>query len=124
MPKIFTSTNQKIGEIGEHIACRYLENKGFSILDRNYTRKWGEIDIVSAKDKKTHFIEVKSTSLMDSGFRPEENMHPWKLKRLERTVATYLAEHKEVEDWQLDLCVVFTNLDTKEARVRFFENII
>ena len=62
MPKIFTSETQKTGEIGENIAVKFLMKHGFSILDRNYTKKWGEIDIVAEKDNKISFIEVKSVS--------------------------------------------------------------
>ena len=62
MPKIFTSKTQKTGEIGENIAVRFLVKHGFSILDRNYTKKWGEIDIVAERNKKIYFIEVKSVS--------------------------------------------------------------
>ena len=62
MPKVFTSKKQKIGEIGENIACKFLVKQGFSILDRNYTKKWGELDIVARKYDKLYFIEVKSVS--------------------------------------------------------------
>ena len=62
MPKVFTSDTQKTGEIGENIAVKFLVKQGFSILDRNYTKKWGELDIVAKKDNKLYFIEVKSVS--------------------------------------------------------------
>src|SRR3989338_1719846 len=104
MPKVFTSEKQKIGEIGENIAVKFLVKHGFSIIDRNYTKKWGELDIVAKKDEKLYFVEVKSVSRSDldsvparpnghscrsqetlNGYKPEDNMHPWKLKRLSRT---------------------------------------
>ena len=66
---------QKIGQIGENLAVRHLKNLGFKILDRNYRKKWGEIDIIAEIDKASsifqkflhpkkilHFIEVKSVS--------------------------------------------------------------
>ena len=62
MPKVFTSETQKTGEIGENIAVKFLVKQGFSILNRNYTKKWGELDIVAEKAGKIHFIEVKSVS--------------------------------------------------------------
>ena len=58
--KHFTSDTQKTGEIGENVAVKFLMKHGFAILDRNYTKKWGEIDIVAEKDSKLHFVEVKS----------------------------------------------------------------
>ena len=57
MPKIFTSQKQKTGEIGENVASKFLVKRGFTILERNYTKKWGEIDIVAQKDNKIYFIK-------------------------------------------------------------------
>ena len=133
MPKVFTSKNQKIGELGEDIACKYLLNKGFTIVERNYTRKWGEIDIVAAKDSKTYFVEVKSKSIVlnVSGetqfqlddYRPEDGMHPWKLRRLSRVVQTYLLQ-KDVEDWQFDLVTVYIDQAIRKARVKVLSDIV
>lgn len=144
MPKVFTSEKQKIGEIGENIAERFLVKHGFSILDRNYTRKWGELDIVAEKDRKIYFIEVKSVSReilsdVDSfgytqdvphetsdAYRPEDNMHPWKLKRLSRTIQTYLLSKNipENKEWQVDLLIVFLDVKNKKARVKVVKDII
>ena len=62
MPKVFTSETQKKGEIGENIAVKFLMKHNFSIIERNYTKKWGEIDIIAEKSNKLYFIEVKSVS--------------------------------------------------------------
>ncbi len=137
MPKVFTSEKQKIGELGENIAVKFLVKHGFSILDRNYTKKWGEIDIVAEKNKKLYFVEVKSVSYFSTetkpeagneGFvslRPEDNMHPWKLKRLSRVIQTYLLSKRHDEpEWQVDLLVVFLNLKDKNARIKVVKDII
>ncbi len=135
MPKVFTSKSQKVGEIGENIAARFLMKQGFVVLERNYTKKWGELDIIAEKDGKLHFVEVKSVSretLTDvthetlDQYHPEDNMHPWKLKRLARTIQTYLLSNKvsEEQEWQMDLMVVFLSLKDKKARIRVIENII
>lgn len=51
----------ELGQKGEDLACVYLVEKGFKILERNYRRKWGEIDIVAvAPDKTLVFVEVKT----------------------------------------------------------------
>ena len=41
----------KTGKIGEDIACKYLIGKGYTIIERNFRRKWGEIDIICSKNK-------------------------------------------------------------------------
>jgi len=134
MPKIFTSEKQKIGELGENIAVKFLVKHGFSILDRNYTKKWGEIDIVAEKDNKIYFIEVKSVACetlndviykTSDDHRPEDNMHPWKLKRLSRTIQTYqLSKKLDDKEWQVDLLIVFLDLKDKKARVKVISDII
>ena len=141
MPKVFTSETQKIGEIGENIAVKFLVKHDFSIIDRNYTKKWGEIDIVAEKDHKLYFIEVKSVSretlstfipksYNDSDeryqHRPEDNMHPWKMKRLSRTIQTYLLNKNidEEKEWQVDLLVVYLSQKEKRARVKVVSDII
>jgi putative endonuclease len=142
--KFFTSKTQKLGKIGESIACKYLIKQGFSILEQNYTKKWGEIDIIAKKDETIHFIEVKASSRSlnrednnsdlsiqntkeetDNFFRPEENVHPWKKKRLGRTIETYLI-HNRIGNtpWQFDVLLVFLDLKNKKAKVEVMENII
>ena len=122
---------RKLGDIGENIACDFLKNRGFEIIERNYLRKWGEIDIIAKKAGLIHFIEVKSASLSarevtqeTSQYRPEDNMHPWKLKRLSRVIQTYIMDKKLDCDWQLDLITVKINEETRQARVELIENII
>jgi Holliday junction resolvase-like predicted endonuclease len=145
MPKVFTSLTQKTGEIGENIAVKFLVKHDFLVLERNYTKKWGEIDIIAEKANKLHFIEVKSVSrlpaeaLAKAGetlrdvthetldhYHPEDNMHPWKLKRLSRTIQTYLVSEKvpEEKEWQVDLLVVFLDTKNKKARIKVVNDII
>ncbi len=130
MPKVFTSEKQKIGEIGENVAEKFLVKHGFSILDRNYTKKWGEIDIVAEKSEKLYFIEVKSvacetlTNETLDRHHPEDNMHTWKLKRLGRTIQTYLLSKNVDKEWQVDLLVVFLNLKDRNAKVKVVKDII
>ncbi len=130
MPKVFTSQSQRTGEIGENIAVLYLKRKGFSIVERNYTKKWGEIDIVAEKDGILHFIEVKAktgkpaTNSPNGTYRPEDGMHPWKIGRLKRTIQTYLAERCYEGEWRFGLITVYLNPANKTAQVQFLEDII
>lgn len=130
---------QKIGQIGENVAVKHFVKLGFKILDRNYRKKWGEIDIIAKKSNVLHFIEVKSVSYETSSrtendiadvsyetLHPEENIHYWKRKRLARAIQSYLME-KNVScetDWQVDMIAVFLNLRTKKAKIRLTENIM
>ena len=121
---------KKIGALGENMACRFLVKQGFRVLDRNYNKKWGEIDIVAEKDKVLRFIEVKTVvsvvSYETDRYRPEENVHYQKLKRLSRVIQTYLLDKNVSYEtgWQIDVLAVFLDLETKKAKFRWIENII
>lgn len=75
----------KTGALGESIACKYLREKGYRILERNYRKSWGEIDIVAQKGQCTHFFEVKTVE-GSNAIRPEENLHSGKVQRVLRAV--------------------------------------
>ena len=124
---------RKLGDIGENIACDYLKRHGFEILDRNYLRKWGELDIIAKRKGIIRFVEVKSVSCVtlpanvihEAGYRPEENVHPQKLKRLARAIQTYILEKRlDNMDWQLDIITVKIDKTNRKARVEMLENII
>ncbi len=133
------------GKMGERMAVSFLEKNGFNIVCNNYLRKWGEIDIVATKDNVLHFVEVKTVSRKSfngvfdqniNSYRPEDNMHPWKIERLKRVIETYLLEkyppshkattgqsNKDIE-WQFDLACVFLDQENKVAKVRFMSNLV
>jgi putative endonuclease len=130
------TAKRQLGDLGEDIACKYLEKRGFRVVERNYLKPWGEIDIVAEKAKRLYFTEVKSVSReslnnvprepSEGAYRPEENVHPAKLKRLHRAIQTYLLDHKVPEDtaWQLDVACVYLDFSTRKARVEILENVI
>ena len=54
------SKRRTIGDFGEEIALKYLEKKGYQILDRNFLKPYGEIDIIAIKNDILTFVEVKT----------------------------------------------------------------
>ena len=109
------------------MASLFLMKHGFDVIERNYLRKWGEIDIVANKKESLHFIEVKTVVPQEGGYiSGEEQVHEKKLERLARTVETYLLEKKisSKTKYYLDLVVVEINKDTKKAKVRYLPNIL
>ena len=126
--------NLQTGGLGEDIACKFLERKGYKILERNYRKKFGEIDIVAEKEGAINFIEVKTAikSLGSQGKgewqseppRPEEKVDQRKLKRIGRAVRVYLEERSIKSDWQFKVLSVVFDPNRKEARVKVIEDVI
>ncbi len=136
----------KTGILGENIAETFLVKQGWKILERNYLKKWGEIDIIAKKGKSIRFVEVKAVScpLRPSSseasemigdfvsretkidyFKPEENVHQRKLERLNRAIQSYLLERDVSPEtlYQIDVVAVWVDINTKEARVELLENV-
>jgi len=86
------------GDIAETKACEYLLTLGFNIVERNYTLRGGEIDIIATKDEVLHFIEVKS----GSSYNPLYNITPKKLQLVIKTATRYLQKKNLHVDFQID----------------------
>jgi putative endonuclease len=124
--KRFSSKNQLTGRVGEDLACRFLEQKGFTVIERNYTRPCGEIDIVVIKDREIHFVEVKTIQAeKDSPMSvyPAENMTPSKMKKCEMTALRYVAEHSVKGNWFYDAVFVTLDASLRKAHVEFLPNV-
>lgn len=77
------------GSVGERYAARYLEEKGYRILARNYRSRFGEIDLIAANSRYLVFAEVK-TRRKGSMTGPLESVTAAKQRRLIRTALMYL----------------------------------
>ena len=123
-------TKKEIGHLGENLAERFLVKRGFEILERNYWKKWGEIDIIAQKNNVVRFVEVKTVSRKNveresaHTYRPEDNLHPKKFERMARAIETYLIEKRIEGEWQIDAITVRLDIIQKQAKIDFIENII
>ncbi|MDD5165495.1 MAG: YraN family protein [Candidatus Pacebacteria bacterium] len=116
------------GNRGEEIASQFLRKNGFVIANRNYYKKWGELDIVAKKGNELHFFEVKSVTrhFVSKSFRPEENVTLFKVKQLRKIIQTYLTDKGFGLDtvFQFHILCVFMNESTRLARVQWIKNVI
>ena len=79
------------GDAAEERACRHLERSGFTIEERNYRTKGGEIDIVARRGDVLVFVEVRSLEVPDFG-SPEESVTPAKRRRIVGAARQYLSK--------------------------------
>ena len=84
---------RKTGDLGEAVAIRFLEQKGLSLVEQNYLKPFGEIDLVMKRGKEMFFVEVK-TGVVGSDWDPEQNLDAKKLRKFERVVEYYISEKK------------------------------
>lgn len=61
---------KKIGPLGEELVAKFLMKRGFTVIDRNFRKKWGELDVIAARKSILHFVEVKSVSRNIFDFPP------------------------------------------------------
>lgn len=76
---------------GEDLACDYLKNLGYKIIERNYRIRGGEIDIVCREGNILVFVEVKTRNSYEYGL-PVESMTPWKIRFLKRCALFYVVQ--------------------------------
>ncbi len=128
----------EIGAYGETIAASWLQKKGFTLLDTNYLKKWGEIDIVAQETAKNthiiHFVEVKTVShetkadlkqaVARGTWRPEENVHFKKIQRMNRAIESWLLENDCDLDWQIDVVAIRVVVSEKYATIKDISNVI
>src|SRR3989338_11709120 len=112
--------NSTTGKIGENIAAKFLEKNNYKILERNYRKPWGEIDIVAsdAENNELVFMEVK-TQNEKFELRPEENITIHKKRQLSRIILTYLKTKNisENQNWRVDVVAIKLNFKTKIAQI-------
>jgi len=91
-----------VGLKAEDKAVEYLKKYGYSIVERNFHSRFGEIDIVAKKDDILHFIEVKYSKKYDA----IERITPKKFQRIIKTIDYYIYKKDIDLDYQVDALIV------------------
>ena len=94
MQKKQSKTSREIGNIGEDAVAQFLVHNGYEILERNYTVRGGEIDIIARKDERLVFVEVK-TRKEGSIVSGERSVTPSKRRFIVRTADAYYRKYRQ-----------------------------
>lgn len=78
------------GKQSEQVVSAYLESLGYSVLERNYRCRFGEIDIIAAKAGVLCFVEVKSLTSKWDESEISQMVGPAKMRRIRLTAIDYL----------------------------------
>lgn len=140
--------NRKTGDLGESIAAKYLRDRGFRVVARNFLKPWGEIDIVARETAKVgenamfsretseivHFVEVKSVSyetksMLDwavahETWRAEEQVHAFKLNQIRKAGESWITENSWEGEVQVDVIAIRMVPREKYAVVKYIPRVI
>ena len=86
--------SKELGKLGEAIAARFLEQRGYEIIERNWTCAFGEADIIARDDDCLVFVEVKTRRGIKAGL-PEDAVTREKRRRYEGIALSYLNEYQD-----------------------------
>ena len=89
-------TDEHLGRRGEDAAAAYLERIGYTVVERNWQTKAGEIDIVALDGDTIVMCEVKTRRTVRKG-TPEDAVTPAKQRRISRMASAYL-QHAGLSD--------------------------
>ena len=110
-----------IGKLGEKKALLYLKEKNYSIVEKNFKSKFGEIDIIASKDRCLYFIEVKTRTNTHKGM-PYEAVNFIKIKHIEMAAKYYLLKN-DYKDYKLKIGVISILIINKKTEIQFWDNI-
>lgn len=116
--------SRELGRLGEEAALRYLQERGYRLVARNFHCSLGELDLIMQQGRQLVFVEVKARTSARFG-QPEDAIGPQKLRRLRQAVAVYLQQEKpRYYDLRLDAIAVELDPHTYEvAALRHYQNI-
>lgn len=96
-----------LGRQGEEETCRYVQNTGMAVLERNYFTRTGEIDIIARDGETIVFIEVKTRRGTRYGSAAEA-VTPAKIKKILRAAQAYIqAENLHDSNFRFDVAEVY-----------------
>lgn len=118
-----SSENKKIGARGELLAKKYLERKGYQILETNFYCRFGEIDIIAKLNDEVSFVEVKTRKQERYG-TPAESMNKYKKNHMYRSAELYTYLYR-LYNFKISLDVIEVYLyEDKEERIEYMKNAI
>jgi putative endonuclease len=115
---------RRLGEFGEGLACTHLESRGFRVLERNYRRREGEIDIVASRGDVLAFVEVRTRRGSRMG-TAAESVTGAKAERMFQMAEAYASERQGLPpEHRIDLVAIDFEPGGKLAALRHIENAV
>ncbi|MDX2469198.1 MAG: YraN family protein [SAR324 cluster bacterium] len=90
---------KKTGDKGEKLALKHLKAKGYKLLEKNWRKVGGELDLIMVDGEFIIFVEVKTRNNDKSQVSPKLQMTKNKILQVRKIAQYYLLE-KRNEDLQ------------------------
>lgn len=114
--------NKTIGNYGEELARKHLEESGYAILDKNFKCKTGEIDIIARKNQTITFVEVKSRYNTFYG-NPCEAVNYIKKLKIYKTAQFYIIKNSLINyNFRFDVIEIVFNYNNNNNTLNHIEN--
>lgn len=113
--------NRETGRRAEDIATQALEHKDYKILERNFSNRFGEIDIIAQDGQTLVFVEVKAKIGTDFGL-PEDMITRGKLQRIRNLAAVYVNGKSFL--CRIDVVAIVLTREYTLSRLTHYENVI
>ena len=107
---------RSFGKWGENVASWYLVKKGYLIVKRHFTSRFGEIDIIAEEKGQIVFVEVKTRSSYLQG-TPEQGFTLSKSKKMERAIFAYISQNN-IENFRIDVVAIICGLNVDKIIIR------
>lgn len=112
-----------LGAYGEDAACGYLKRRGYRLLERNFSCRSGEIDIIARRGRYIVFAEVKLRKNADFG-EAREFVTPAKQRRVITAAELWLSRNPTDLQPRFDVIEVYApeGLATKKPEIHHIED--
>ncbi len=123
-PKPDKAARQGLGRTGERLAAEELTRQGYTIIERNFRCRHGEIDLIAEDATDLIFIEVKTRRGNAYGL-PEEAVTPRKQQKLIQVATYYLDLHARSErSWRIDVVAVQLSASGRFEEIRIHRHAV
>lgn len=118
--------NFKKGRVGEEIARKFLLEKGFEIIEQNYSIDMGEIDLIALHNNWLVFVEVK-LKVGDRFGTPEEMISKGKIWQIKRVAEMWLLNNEKMRrkypQQRIDAVCIVADGDYNVLSLKYYDNI-
>ncbi len=114
--------NLETGRWGENIAKKYLQDKGYRIVEQNYKTRYAEIDLIAQHKDILVFVEVR-TRIGEQFGRPEESLNRSKMNKLIKNAEAYVARKRYNKRYRIDAVCIVLDENKEISRIDHYNNI-